>query len=64
MPSFMLKKIVLGNFSSGPVDSVMADAIDFMVDRVRMVAPGGDTLGWRFLVCLVPEDTSVSLSRY
>lgn len=48
MPSFMLKKIVLGNFSSGPVDSVMADAIDFMVDRVRMGALGGDTLCWYF----------------
>lgn len=35
MPSFMLKKIVLGNFSSGPVDPVMADAIDFMVDRLE-----------------------------
>eukprot|EP00079_Xenopus_tropicalis_P033825 XP_017947596.1 PREDICTED: maspardin isoform X1 [Xenopus tropicalis] len=34
MPAFMLKKILLGNFSSGPVDPVMADAIDFMVDRV------------------------------
>lgn len=30
----MLKKIVLGNFAKGPVDSKMADAIDFMVDRV------------------------------
>ena len=38
MPSFMLKKIVLGNFSSGPVDPMMADAIDFMVDRVRLMA--------------------------
>lgn len=45
MPSFMLKKIVLGNFSSGPVDPVMADAIDFMVDRVRIMA-----LGWGHLV--------------
>ncbi|XP_023568416.1 maspardin [Octodon degus] len=35
MPAFMLKKIVLGNFSSGPVDPVMADAIDFMVDRLE-----------------------------
>uniref|UniRef100_A0A667GYX6 Maspardin n=1 Tax=Lynx canadensis TaxID=61383 RepID=A0A667GYX6_LYNCA len=35
MPSFMLKKIVLGNFSSGPVDPLMADAIDFMVDRLE-----------------------------
>lgn len=34
MPAFMLKKIVLGNFSSGPVDPMMANAIDFMVDRV------------------------------
>ncbi|XP_040198242.1 maspardin [Rana temporaria] len=35
MPAFMLKKILLGNFSSGPVDPVMADAIDFMVDRLE-----------------------------
>uniref|UniRef100_A0A2R8ZL56 SPG21 abhydrolase domain containing, maspardin n=1 Tax=Pan paniscus TaxID=9597 RepID=A0A2R8ZL56_PANPA len=35
MPAFMLKKIVLGNFSSGPVDPMMADAIDFMVDRLE-----------------------------
>ncbi|XP_039984343.1 maspardin isoform X2 [Xiphias gladius] len=34
MPAFMLKKIVLGNFAKGPVDPKMADAIDFMVDRV------------------------------
>lgn len=31
----MLKKIVLGNFAKGPVDSKMADAIDFMVDRLE-----------------------------
>nr|XP_046272651.1 maspardin isoform X3 [Scatophagus argus] len=35
MPAFMLKKIVLGNFAKGPVDSKMADAIDFMVDRLE-----------------------------
>lgn len=35
MPAFLLKKIVLGNFAKGPVDPKMADAIDFMVDRVR-----------------------------
>ena len=40
MPSFMLKKIVIGNFSSGPVDPMMADAIDFMVDRVRIMTLG------------------------
>lgn len=34
MPAFLLKKIVLGNFAKGPVDPKMADAIDFMVDRV------------------------------
>lgn len=34
MPAFMLKKIVLRNFAKGPLDSKMADAIDFMVDRV------------------------------
>lgn len=36
MPAFMLKKIVLGNFAKGPVDPKMADAIDFMVDRVSI----------------------------
>ncbi|KAG8145183.1 hypothetical protein E2320_013547 [Naja naja] len=35
LPAFMLKKIVLGNFSSGPVDPEMADGIDFMVDRLE-----------------------------
>ncbi|MGH0153987.1 UNVERIFIED_CONTAM: hypothetical protein FKN15_000667 [Acipenser sinensis] len=35
MPAFMLKKIVLGNFATGPVDVKMADAIDFMVDRLE-----------------------------
>ena len=48
MPSFMLKKIVLGNFSSGPVDPVMADAIDFMVDRVRIMALGWGHSYWEF----------------
>lgn len=48
MPSFMLKKIVLGNFSSGPVDPVMADAIDFMVDRVRIMALEWRHLYWEF----------------
>lgn len=38
MPAFMLKKIVLGNFAKGPVDPKMADAIDFMVDRVSTLA--------------------------
>ncbi|XP_051561757.1 maspardin [Myxocyprinus asiaticus] len=35
MPAFMLKKIVLGNFAKGPLDPKMADAIDFMVDRLE-----------------------------
>lgn len=38
MPAFLLKKIVLGNFAKGPVDPKMADAIDFMVDRVSVCA--------------------------
>lgn len=37
MPAFMLKKIVLGNFASGPLDPEMADGIDFMVDRVGVL---------------------------
>lgn len=48
MPAFMLKKIVLGNFSSGPVDPMMADAIDFMVDKVRIQILL-ETLFWAFL---------------
>lgn len=38
MPAFMLKKIVLGNFASGPLDPEMADGIDFMVDRVGVLS--------------------------
>lgn len=50
MPAFMLKKIVLGNFAKGPVDPKMADAIDFMVDRVRTVFCGR-VLHWLELCC-------------
>uniref|UniRef100_A0A672Q2K4 Maspardin n=1 Tax=Sinocyclocheilus grahami TaxID=75366 RepID=A0A672Q2K4_SINGR len=35
MPAFMLKRIVLGNFAKGLMDPKMADAIDFMVDRLE-----------------------------
>ncbi|XP_069481187.1 maspardin isoform X2 [Ambystoma mexicanum] len=38
MPAFMLKKIVLGNFASGPMDRVMANGIDFMVDRLESLS--------------------------
>uniref|UniRef100_A0A3B3YQP6 Maspardin n=1 Tax=Poecilia mexicana TaxID=48701 RepID=A0A3B3YQP6_9TELE len=38
MPAFLLKKIVLGNFAKGPVDPKMADAIDFMVDRLESLS--------------------------
>lgn len=41
MPAFMLKKIVLGNFASGPLDPEMADGIDFMVDRVGAACSDG-----------------------
>ncbi|XP_067873760.1 maspardin isoform X2 [Heterodontus francisci] len=40
MPGFMLKKIVLGNFTTGLVDPKMADAIDFMVDRLESLGQG------------------------
>ncbi|KAM9317645.1 maspardin isoform 2-T2 [Pholidichthys leucotaenia] len=40
MPAFLLKKIVLGNFAKGPVDPKMADAIDFMVDRLESLNQG------------------------
>ncbi|KAJ8343935.1 hypothetical protein SKAU_G00312640 [Synaphobranchus kaupii] len=38
MPAFMLKKIVLSNFARGPVDPKMAEAIDFMVDRLESLS--------------------------
>lgn len=47
MPAFMLKKIVLGNFAKGPVDSKMADAIDFMVDRVSAALTNRVSTGCR-----------------
>lgn len=62
MPSFMLKKIVLGNFSSGPVDPMMADAIDFMVDRVRIMTLGRGHLSWEFSCLLGSQEIPVSLS--
>ncbi|CAG5850747.1 unnamed protein product [Menidia menidia] len=40
MPAFLLKKIVLGNFARGPMDPKMADAIDFMVDRLETLNQG------------------------
>uniref|UniRef100_A0A8C4RBM3 SPG21 abhydrolase domain containing, maspardin n=1 Tax=Eptatretus burgeri TaxID=7764 RepID=A0A8C4RBM3_EPTBU len=38
MPAFMLKKLVMANFTAGPVDPQMADAIDFMVDRIESLS--------------------------
>ena len=34
MPAVLLKKMVMGNFESGVVDSEIADSIDFMVESV------------------------------
>ena len=34
MPAMMLKKMVMGNFDKGIVDSEIADSIDFMVYSV------------------------------
>ncbi len=35
MPAILLKKMVMGNFDKGFVDSEIADSIDFMVTSVR-----------------------------
>ena len=34
MPAILLKKMVMGNFDKGYVDSEIADSIDFMVTSV------------------------------
>ena len=34
MPALMLKKMVMGNFEKGLIDSDIADSVDFMVDKV------------------------------
>lgn len=57
MPAFMLKKIVLGNFASGPLDPEMADGIDFMVDRV-----GSCVLWWLWSHPVVTEWEVVDIS--
>lgn len=35
MPALVLKRMVMGNFSTDKVDPGIVDAIDFMVERVR-----------------------------
>nr|CAD7441793.1 unnamed protein product [Timema bartmani] len=35
LPSLVLKKMVMGNFTSGKVDPRIADSIDFMVERLE-----------------------------
>ena len=37
MPSVVLKKMVISGFDKGQVDADIADAIDFMVDKVSRV---------------------------
>jgi hypothetical protein len=34
LPALLLKKMVMGNFERGAMDSDIADSVDFMVDRV------------------------------
>lgn len=36
LPGLVLKRMVMGNFSSGKVDPDMVEAIDFMVERVSL----------------------------
>jgi hypothetical protein len=38
MPALFLKKMVMGNFDKGLVDPDIADSIDFMVERVRLLS--------------------------
>ena len=34
MPGFMLKRMVMGNFTAAEVDPDIADSIDFLVEKV------------------------------
>ena len=34
MPAFVLKKMIMNNFTTQEVDEDIADSIDFMVERV------------------------------
>ena len=36
MPAILLKKMVMGNFDKGYVDSEISDSIDFMVTSVSL----------------------------
>lgn len=36
MPALFLKKMVIGSFQKGMVDSSIADSIDFLVDKVNL----------------------------
>ena len=54
MPAFLLKKMIMNNFTTEEVDGDIADSIDFMVERVSemhffdsLIIPScvGDTVG-------------------
>ena len=36
MPAFLLKKMIMNNFTTQEVDEDIADSIDFMVERVSV----------------------------
>ena len=36
MPAFVLKKMIMNNFTTQEVDEDIADSIDFMVERVSV----------------------------
>ncbi|XP_063241417.1 maspardin-like isoform X2 [Bacillus rossius redtenbacheri] len=38
LPSLILKKMVMGNFNTGKVDTLIADSIDFMVERLESLS--------------------------
>jgi hypothetical protein len=46
MPALVLKKMVMGNFDRGYVDSDICDSIDFLVERVSYLP---------FIICLMNE---------
>lgn len=37
MPAFVLKKMIMNNFTTQVVDEDIADSIDFMVERVSRI---------------------------
>nr|CAD7428393.1 unnamed protein product [Timema monikensis] len=63
LPSLVLKKMVMGNFTSGKVDPRIADSIDFMVERLESLTQQelASRLTLNCMTCYVEPQKIVSL---